>query len=181
MGTSFRECSLLRWNFIHQLVCLMNYNCKKNTVIQILLGFSFVAGSLWFNGTQSIHSPKEFYRFHNTWVHVTQNIRLVLTRDLRFWADSRWSGRSLFPAPWDKRSGLRRFRAPLCILPEDAAMSPVSNGLAWTRKKNMQWLFSFFLHGIALKTHFVYGKKKVIWNSWLNFLWKFYMVSFVLN
>lgn len=130
VGTSFTEFSLLRWNFIHHLVCLMNYNFKKYTVIQISLGCLFVAGSLWLNGTQSIHSPKEFYRFHNTWIHVTQNTKLVLTRDLRFWADSRWSGRSLFPAPWDRRSGLRRFRAPLCILPEDVAMSPVSNALA---------------------------------------------------
>lgn len=29
--------------------------------------------------------------------------------------------------------------------------------------------------------NFVYGKKKIIWNSGLNFLWKFYMVSLVLN
>lgn len=76
VGTSFTEFSLLRWNFIHHLVCLMNYNFKKYTVIQISLGCLFVAGSLWLNGTQSINSPKEFYRFHNIWIytwHRTQN------------------------------------------------------------------------------------------------------------
>lgn len=75
VGTSFTEFSLLRWNFIHHLVCLMNYNFKKYTVIQISLGFYVWQGLCGWMVPNQLTAPRnstDSTTYEYTW-HRTQN------------------------------------------------------------------------------------------------------------
>lgn len=81
VGTSFTEFSLLRWNFIHHLVCLMNYNFKNIQLFKFHWDVYLWQGLCgWMvpnqltaprNSTDSTTHEYTWHRAQNSCLHVT--------------------------------------------------------------------------------------------------------------